>query len=142
MATLTASPRVRKVGSVKKDRGVRFIPNPDGQGDRIIIRVTVRNREVLSECWINPTRPDFGEAAFQLEKVTTDGTGELYSVLIDGPEDERSTCDCKDFLNRSWKKGPCKHILACRALLNAGKVKPMTGHGIPRVDDLAETDEQ
>ena len=59
----------------------------------------------------------FGSAAFTLTKADNgDGHAEEYNVLLAG---DRSTCACADCTYRSR---PCKHILACQAALDAGKL--------------------
>jgi hypothetical protein len=67
---------------------------------------------------VNAIPHNFGRAAFTLTKADNgDGHAEEYSVLLDG---DRSTCDCADCTYRSRA---CKHILACQAALDAGKLQ-------------------
>ena len=69
---------------------------------------------------VNSIPHSFGRAAFRLTKADNgDGHAEEYSVLLDG---DRSTCDCADCTYRSRS---CKHILACQAALDAGKLSAL-----------------
>jgi hypothetical protein len=67
---------------------------------------------------VRPIPHAFGRAAFTLAKADNgDGHAEEYNVLLNG---DRSTCDCAD---ATYRSRACKHILACQAALDAGKLQ-------------------
>ena len=106
MSTSTKSRPVTQV------RSVRFLPDLASQGQAIAITTN----GVTTNYWVDPIHHSWGTAAYRLEKASIDGDNAVYDVLLDN---ELSTCTCADF---TFRQQACKHVLACQALLQAGKL--------------------
>ena len=103
---------VTKSRPVTQGRSVRFLPDLASQGPAIAITTN----GVTTNYWVDPIPHEWGMAAFSLEKAVNGVDNDTYHVLLDN---EFSTCTCADF---TYRQRACKHVLACQALRQAGKL--------------------
>jgi hypothetical protein len=105
------APKQRKARP-KPARSVRLVVEPSAEESGVLI-ITV-GKETFPY-FIDPIVSDYGRA-FSLQKF--DGTS--YDVNL-GDNDGPPSCECLGF-QRWGHRGPCKHLSACGALVEAGRL--------------------
>jgi hypothetical protein len=78
--------------------------------------------------------PAWGRAAFRLIKACGKAERPTYSVLLDG---DRSACDCPHGTYKAHQLGPCRHVLACQALVARGKLPGRQAAPAPKAKAVA-----
>jgi hypothetical protein len=125
MSTITRPRAARQVTRTIRLDLAPFGGNPGICTISVTTGVKVK-RTLTVDYFLRVLKADFGAAAFELEKFSTQ-TGDdeepgPYQILLDGPN---STCSCKGFLRHGMAANGgtgCKHIGGVQALVNAGKL--------------------
>ena len=103
-------PATKSTSHKPLSRRVRWLSHPGWMQGVIEMRLEFARRTELFAYHISPIPCDFGDA-FQFERLGGDELA-VYHVLFESEQDH--SCDCKGFV----RHGHCKHVDACKALLN------------------------
>ena len=86
--------------------------------DTAVMRITVGER--VTRYAVEEFESDFDGRAFAAIKLNDDGEGvERYDVMIGSLRGEHDGCSCPD---STYRQRACRHYLAIKALLDAGRI--------------------
>lgn len=110
----------KKASSKPTARSLRWLAKTGHLTGIIEMRITYERKSEFFRYFIKPMEHDYGEFAFEVEKIEPDGScieGEIYHVHMAG---SRSTCTCPG----NTYHGHCKHVDAAYAILERETTKP------------------